>query len=256
MWHPACFPAVAVAASVLLAVTACSATAISSPPTQSGTQAAATSSPSAPSVAPFPAGGAVHKFATFTALAFPAPAVGWLLGATGAIPPGTGPARAGVWHTATARATWQVQWEGSGAPLSISAPDPGHAWALITCPANTRKPSCGRELIGTADGGRNWRRVATLPAAVNEIQFVSADLGIAVEDSCLADGSLTKCPGNVLVSHDGGTTWASALSSPTRSSPPPAPRAALGGADPPGTRAQGRIARTRRHVPGQRERRQ
>jgi len=47
---------------------------------------------------------------------------------------------------------------------------------------------------------------------VNEIQFVSADLGIAIEDSCLADGSPSKCPGNVLISHDGGTTWASVLS--------------------------------------------
>jgi photosystem II stability/assembly factor-like uncharacterized protein len=142
----------------------------------------------------------------FTALAFPAPAVGWLLGATGVTGAGTGPARAEVWHTGTAGATWQVQWEGPGVPLSISAPDPAHAWALITCPASARKPSCGRELIGTADGGRNWRRVATLPAAVNEIQFVSADLGIAIEDNCLADDSLTKCPGNVLVSHDGGRT--------------------------------------------------
>jgi hypothetical protein len=42
---------------------------------------------------------------------------------------------------------------------------------------------------------------------------VSADPGIAIEDNCLADDSLTKCPGNVLVSHDGGRTWASALSS-------------------------------------------
>jgi len=215
VWHQARFPAMAVAAGVLLAVTACSASAISSPPTQSGTRARATSAPSASSMAPSPAqpGARVTTAPTFTALAFPAPAVGWLLAATGAISPGTGPARAEVWHTATAGATWQVQWEGSGAPLSISAPDPGHAWALITCPADTRKPSCGRELIGTADGGRNWRRVTTLPAAVNEIQFVSADLGIAIEDSCLADGSLTKCPGNVLVSHDGGTTWASVLSS-------------------------------------------
>ena len=98
-------------------------------------------------------------------------------------------------------------------PLSISAPDPAHAWALITCPASARKPSCGRELIGTADGGRNWRRVTTLPAAVNEIQFVSADLGIAVQDACLANASLTKCPGKVLVSRDGGTTWTSVLSS-------------------------------------------
>jgi photosystem II stability/assembly factor-like uncharacterized protein len=200
MRHPARFPAVPVAAGVLLAVTACSAAATSSPPASSAAES--------PDQARTP----VATAAAFTALAFPARAAGWLLGTTG-LPPGTGPSRAEVWHTATAGATWQVQWEGSGTPLSISAPDPGHAWALIACPASTRKPSCGRQLIGTADGGRNWRRVTTLPAAVNEIQFVSADLGIAIEDSCLADGSLTNCPGNVLISHDGGRSWASALSS-------------------------------------------
>ena len=199
MWRSARFPAIPVAAGILLAVTACSAAATSSPPLPSGTQS------------PHQAGERVTTTPTFTALAFPTRAAGWLLGVAG-LPPDTGPSRAEVWHTATAGATWQVQWEGSGAPLSISAPDPGHAWALIACPANARKPSCGRELIGTADGGRNWRRVTTLPPAVNEIQFVSADLGIAIEDSCLADDSLTKCPGNVLISHDGGTTWASALS--------------------------------------------
>ena len=200
MRHPARFHAVAVAAGVLLAVTACSAAATSPPPAFSVTQS------------PDRAGARLAAEAAFTAVAFPVRAAGWLLGATG-LPPDTGPSRAEGWHTATAGATWQVQWEGSGTPLSISAPDRGHAWALIACLVSTRKPSCGRQLIGTADGGRNWRRGTTLPAAVNEIQFVSADLGIAIEDSCLADDSLTKCPGNVLVSHDGGRTWASALSS-------------------------------------------
>jgi len=199
MWRLGRFAAMPTAAGILLAVTACSAAATGSPPGP-----AATRSPhqAAPGVTAAPA---------FTALAFPTRTAGWLLGAAGL--PGTSPSRAQVWHTASAGAAWQVQWEGSGAPLAISAPDAGHAWALLTCPANTGKPSCGRELIGTADGGRNWRRVATLPAAVNEIQFASAGLGLAIEDSCLADGSLARCPGSVLISHDGGTTWASALSS-------------------------------------------
>jgi photosystem II stability/assembly factor-like uncharacterized protein len=200
MWHSARFPAMPAAAGILLAMTACSAAATSLTPAPSAAQSQHRT------------GAGVTTAPTFTALAFPTGAAGWLLGAAG-LPAGTGPSRAEVWHTATAGATWQVQWEGSGAPLSISAPDPGHAWALLACPASMRKRSCGRELIGTADGGRNWRRVTTLPAAVNEIQFVSADLGIAIEDSCLADASLTTCPGNVLISHDGGTTWASALSS-------------------------------------------
>jgi hypothetical protein len=113
MRHPARCPAVPVAAGVLLAVTACSAAATSSPPASSVTQS------------PDRAGARLATAAAFTALAFPARAAGCLLGATG-LPPDTGPSRAEVWHTATAGATWQVQWEGSGTPLSISAPDPGH----------------------------------------------------------------------------------------------------------------------------------
>src|SRR5580658_3624740 len=111
---------------------------------------------------------------TLTALAFPAPATGWLLGqaATGGL--------AEIWHTGTAGATWRVQWAGAGSPLSISATDPAHAWALIAC-AGLRgsKPSCGRELLATADGGRHWRVAATLPRPVNQVQFASDRLGVA-----------------------------------------------------------------------------
>ncbi len=199
MWRSVRFPAMPVTAGIVLAVTACSAAATGLPPVPAASQ-----SPHQPPPR-------VTAAPAFTALAFPTRTAGWLLGATGL--PDTSPDRTEVWHTATAGAAWQVQWEGSGAPLSISAPDPGHAWALLTCPADTGKPSCGRELIGTADGGRNWRRIATLPGAVNEIEFVSADLGIAIGDSCLADGSLASCPGNVLISRDGGTTWTSVLRS-------------------------------------------
>src|SRR5579859_6234977 len=153
---------------------------------------------------------------TFTDLAFPAPATGWLLGQ----PAGDG--RAAIWHTGTAGATWQVQWQGAGSPLSITATDPEHAWALIACPpakaaraAQRSRPSCGRELLATADGGGHWRVAATLPRAVNQVQFVSADLGLATSDSCLANLSASRCPGQILVSRDGGAHWAAVLSSAT-----------------------------------------
>jgi photosystem II stability/assembly factor-like uncharacterized protein len=138
-----------------------------------------------------------------TALAFPAPATGWVLGqaATGA--------QAEIWHTGTAGATWHVQWEGAGSPLSITAADPAHAWALIAC--SGRPPSCGRELLATADGGRHWRVVATLPQAVNQVEFASDRLGVATADSCLADLALSRCPGQVLLSKDGGASWTPVL---------------------------------------------
>jgi photosystem II stability/assembly factor-like uncharacterized protein len=146
---------------------------------------------------------------TVTAVAFPAASAGWLLVTPAASGSGSGPARAQVWHTTNAGASWQVQWAGAGSPLAISATDPAHAWALIAC--SGPKPSCGRELLGTADAGRHWRLLTTLPAAVNLIQFVSDRLGVATSDACLANPGLAHCPGRVLVSRDGGIRWTSVL---------------------------------------------
>src|SRR5579862_274722 len=141
---------------------------------------------------------------SFTALAFPTAQAGWVLGQTTA-----GPALTQIWRTATAGSTWRVQWQGAGNPLAITATDPAHAWALLACPA---KAGCGRELLATTDGGQHWRVIAALPKAVNQVQFFSPALGLATSDRCLADLSLTHCPGQVLVSRDGGAHWASVLS--------------------------------------------
>ncbi|HTX29015.1 MAG TPA: hypothetical protein VME19_18585 [Streptosporangiaceae bacterium] len=142
---------------------------------------------------------------SFTALAFPSAAAGWVLGKTTA-----GPALAQIWHTGTGGSTWQVQWQGAGSPLTISATDPAHAWALIACQAP--KATCGRELLATADGGQRWRVAATLPKAVNQVQFFPGGVGLATSDSCLADLGLTHCPGQILLSRDGGAHWTKVLS--------------------------------------------
>jgi len=141
---------------------------------------------------------------SFTALAFPTAQAGWVLAQTPA-----DPALAQIWRTGTAGSTWQVQWQGAGNPLAITATDLAHAWALLACSA---KAACGRELLATTDGGRHWRMIATLPKAVNQVQFFSPALGVATSDRCLADLSLTHCPGQVLVSRDGGAHWTSVLS--------------------------------------------
>ncbi len=141
---------------------------------------------------------------SFTALAFPTVAAGWVLGTTTA-----GPALAQIWHTGTAGSAWQVQWQGAGSPLTISATDAAHAWALIACQAHQ---GCGRELLATADGGRRWRVIATFGKAVNQVQFFPGGLGLATSDSCLANLALTNCPGRVLLSRDGGAHWTSVLS--------------------------------------------
>jgi photosystem II stability/assembly factor-like uncharacterized protein len=142
---------------------------------------------------------------TLTAVAFPAPDAGWLLGQ-----PASGPARAEIWHSGTAGQTWRLQWQGAGTPLSLTATDPAHAWALVGCTGS--KPACGRELLATTDGGRRWRVIATLPKAVNQVQFTSGQLGLATSDSCLANRSLARCPGQILLSRDGGARWTPVLS--------------------------------------------
>lgn len=152
---------------------------------------------------------AAGQLPTFTAVAFPAPDTGWLLGQ-----PASGPARAEIWHSGTAGQSWRLQWQGAGTPLSLTATDPAHAWALVGCAASrlASKPACGRELLATTDGGQRWRVIATLPKAVNQVQFSSRQLGLATSDSCLADRSLTRCPGQILLSRDGGARWTAVLS--------------------------------------------
>jgi photosystem II stability/assembly factor-like uncharacterized protein len=153
----------------------------------------------------------------FTGLAFPDAANGWLLGEPAAAAVGAAAAAVGIWHTATAGATWQEQWHGAGSGLSVTAPDADHAWVLITCPAGrSHQPSCGRKLLATSDGGRRWRMVAVMAHNVNQVQFVTDSLGIATADNCLNDPDATRCPGKILVSHDGGATWATVL---TQASP-------------------------------------
>ena len=190
-------PALASAACALLAAAICPASTASASTASASTASASTAAP-APTLSAAPA-------STFTGVAFPAPSAGWLLSK-----PDSGPARTEIWHTDTAGLAWQLQWQGAGNPLSITAAGPAHAWALVGCPGN--KPSCGRELLATADGGSRWRVIATLPAAVNQVQFYSARIGIATSDACLANLSLPRCPGEVLVSHDGGARWTPVLS--------------------------------------------
>jgi len=140
-------------------------------------------------------------------LAFVSAADGWLIGQPAASP-GPVSTSAIIWHTSTAGTTWRVQWHGSGDPLSLTATDSAHAWALIGCPG-TR---CTPELIATADGGQHWRVLTRLPYTVNQVQFVSARVGLATSDGCLTVPSVSRCPGKVLISYDGGIAWQPLLS--------------------------------------------
>jgi photosystem II stability/assembly factor-like uncharacterized protein len=188
-------PALAVAACSLLAA-ACSAPV--------GTvQAGAASPGQAPTTRTLTSGPTPQ----YTAVAFPRPATGWLLGQ-----PGFGAARAEIWHSVNAGRTFQPQWQGRGSPLALSATDPAHAWALIACPGPGS--SCRRTLMGTADAGLHWRVIARLPAAVNQVRFFSGRLGVATSDRCLTVPSTTRCPGQLLVSRDGGAHWTLVLAAP------------------------------------------
>jgi photosystem II stability/assembly factor-like uncharacterized protein len=190
--RPGFAPALAAAACAVLAAF-CSAPAASAALRQPAAAAATSAGTTIPA----------SSVPSFTALAFPTHSAGWVLGQTT-----SGPALAQVWHTATAGSTWRMQWQGAGSPLTISATGPAHAWALIACRA---RQACARELLATADGGEHWSVVATLPKAVNQVEFFPGGLGLAISDSCLADLALTHCPGQVLLSRDGGARWTSVL---------------------------------------------
>jgi photosystem II stability/assembly factor-like uncharacterized protein len=144
------------------------------------------------------AGPAVPASADVTAVAFPAPSSGWAIGTGGS-------GRSAIWHTGDGGTTWQTQWQapGKGKLVSITATDPEHAWAIF-----------GRELLGTTDGGARWRVLATLPEQAAQVRFGTNGLGVVVVDGCLPGLGLqlSRCPGQVLVSRDGGTSWSRVLS--------------------------------------------
>ena len=195
-------PALAVAACSLLAA-ACSAPASTVP---------ASTVPASVRPSPIPSTLTSGPTPQYTAVAFPRPATGWLLGQ-----PSFGAAPAEIWHSVDAGRTFQPQWQGRGSPLALSATDPAHAWALIACPGaavESNGASCGRTLIGTTDAGLHWRVIARLPAAVNRVRFFSGRLGLATSDRCLAVPATTRCPGQLLVSRDGGAHWTPALAAP------------------------------------------
>jgi photosystem II stability/assembly factor-like uncharacterized protein len=183
--------------ALVLPVTSVSATARSALASTAAKPAAVTALPDSSSV----------TGPTYADLAFPSAADGWLIGQPAA-GPGAASTSTVIWHTSTAGARWQVQWRGTGDPLSLTATDSAHAWALIGC-LGTR---CMPKLLVTADGGQRWTTLTRLPYPVRQVQFVSARVGLATSDGCLTVPSLTRCPGKVLISYDGGATWQPLLS--------------------------------------------
>jgi photosystem II stability/assembly factor-like uncharacterized protein len=162
---------------------------------------------------PSPVGGDVLGVPSggFVGGAFPTAADGWLLGQTDI--PGPPGGRAEVLHTADGGASWQVQWRGLANAVSISAVDRRHAWALIRCVGPVTPQECrSSELIGTTDGGRAWHAIASLPFDAGNVRFVTDAVGVITEDRACPDVSApARCPGQVLVSHDGGAAWAPVL---------------------------------------------
>lgn len=164
------------------------------PPASSAPASAAAAHPAA-------APGSVPASADVSAIAFPTAASGWAAG-TGSS--GTGSGSTVIWHTDSAGASWQAQWRGSGKLVSLTATDPAHAWAIV-----------GRQLLGTTDG-TSWHALATLPKHAAQVRFATASLGVVITDGCLPSlggAGLPHCPGQVLVSHNGGSTWTRVLTS-------------------------------------------
>jgi photosystem II stability/assembly factor-like uncharacterized protein len=146
--------------------------------------------------------------ADVSAVAFPTASSGWAAGTAGS--------GSAIWHTDSAGASWQTQWRGSGKLISLSAADPGHAWAIEACSRSCGTHLLGTHVLGTTDGGAAWRVLATLPKQAVQVQFATASLGLITVDGCLPGTSLTvnlsRCHGQVLITRDGGTSWSRVLS--------------------------------------------
>lgn len=90
----------------------------------------------------------------------------------------------------------------AGYPLAFTTVDADHAWLVVFSPASSRL-----NIQGTADGGQNWQRIASLPGnvAATSLEFVNdSDAWLVTQ----AEGGYPE-PGNALTlqTTDGGHTW-------------------------------------------------
>jgi photosystem II stability/assembly factor-like uncharacterized protein len=153
---------------------------------------------------------------SLSGMAFVSAADGWVLGSPS--PPYSQLSGTEVLATRDAGGSWSCQWRGSLMPDQIDAVDPDHAWVLggegSGCGDFLPVHHCGSVLLGTTDGVR-WARFYRTGEDVEQVAFLDATVGLAAarERSCQEPDGLppAHCPGQVLLTGDGGRQWHVAL---------------------------------------------
>jgi hypothetical protein len=110
-----------------------------------------------------------------------------------------------------AGASWSEQWRGALIPTP-SRLDRCHPCLVARQPAvRLRSPRCPSVLVGTVDGGARWSVLTRFAQLISGVAFAPAGLGLAAAHavSCRdrVSGPPRRCPGQVLISHDGGRRW-------------------------------------------------
>lgn len=152
----------------------------------------------------------------FDALTFPTRTAGWVAASINRYgDPGLGPTQ--VLGTTDAGATWGAQWRGSLVPVQMASTDPAHAWLLGREASPCARGGCRSVLVGTADGGGRWFVLKRFRLELSGVAFVTDNVGVAAahDASCHGrDGRLpARCPGQVLLTDDGGYHWHTVLRS-------------------------------------------
>jgi len=156
---------------------------------------------------------------TPAAMAFVSAADGWVLGSPS--PPDSQLNGTEVLATRNAGGSWSCQWRGPLMPDQIAAVDPDHAWVLggerTGCGDFLPAHRCSSVLLGTTDGVR-WARLYRTGAEIEQVAFLNATVGLAGarERSCREPEDIppARCPGQVLLTGDGGRDWHAVLGTP------------------------------------------
>jgi hypothetical protein len=116
-----------------------------------------------------------------------------------------------VLATANAGVSWSEQWGGALIPTQLVSTDATHAWLLGRHQSDCAGRACRSVLVGTADGGTRWSVLTRFAGVVSGVAFAPGGLGLAAAHavSCRdrVSGPPRRCPGQVLISHDGGRRW-------------------------------------------------
>jgi len=103
------------------------------------------------------------------------------------VSPGISPTRANATSVGTTSLIWPFVTPvpvGSNEYLALKVVDDNHIWVAR-----------GKNLVATADGGKNWQLQATLAGTIHSVEFVSTVDGWVATDTGL------------YATHDGGRTW-------------------------------------------------